>query len=156
MEGKSENPQRRVSGVTAAGLLMAVLMVGAALQYGLNRRRGPVPADPVVIRSWYPQPEVLLQNRDRLQLTSRQVRQVHVADREWQIQKAAYDAQLRSYGSDAERGLAEIARGTSRSGRYGDLLHDFDAARDAAWKKCTEKLLPEQILQLDSLHKKPE
>jgi hypothetical protein len=41
-------------------------------------------------------------------LNERQLRQVQVAAREWDVQEAAYDAQFRSYGSSAAQALSEL------------------------------------------------
>ena len=136
--------------------MLAVLLVGAALRYVVYRSAQKVSAPSrTEVRTWYPEPQVLLDWQGELNLTGRQLRQIEVADRQWQIQKAAYDAQLHSFGSSAAQALGELAAGKERSGRYGQLLHDFDLARDAAWKSATIYLNTDQVLKLDEIRKNP-
>ena len=128
----------------------AAMVVGLALWFSIKK---PVAGPPPVtaIPKWYPEPAFLLQHDADLKLDAGQRRRAQVAAREWDIKKASFDVQLKSFDADSTKAMSDLTSHRSVTGGYARLLIKFDESRDKAWKRAIGKLEPEQILALDRL-----
>ena len=141
--------------MTWVAVLFAVVVVGAALWFSVRGQKKPAaPSDIVAETPWYPEPSFLLDHASDLKLTVEQVRHVRIAARTWNLQKAAFDGQLKSYNSDTQSALADLKAGKHPAGNYGKLVDSFNQARIKAWTSATSTLKPEQVLRLDKLRGK--
>lgn len=146
---------RAFGGATWIVVLAAVAVVGAALWFSIQSRARARQAAAVATSSdWHPEPAFLLQHESELKLDARQIRHVQVAVRVWNLKRAAYDVQFKTYNTDATAALAALSSHQTGSGEYGKLLVAFDKARAEAWEGATSTLLPDQVVTLEAVRER--
>ena len=135
-------------------MLAAVAVVVATLWFSLkpHRHAGQVA---VTTATWHPEPAFLFQHRTELQLDARQLRHIQIVERDWNLKKAAFDIQFKTYDSDSAAALDALSNNKAPSGgEYGKLLNSFEKARQAAWASATGTLHPDQVVELDRVREK--
>jgi len=146
MDGKRKN----LGFIVWACVAVALAAVGGSIWFVFTRPPKARPVTPSIPR-WYPEPNFILDHEAELKLSIEQTRLIQVTSRSWELQRAAFDAQLKSFGSDVEQALTELKSQKPLSGDYAKVVADFDKARLKAWNAATHTLRPDQVLRLEKM-----
>lgn len=152
---EGEGRSARVFGLTTVLLVaVAIVLVGAALLFATRRSAGSASV-PIAARhaSWQPEPSLLFQHAQDLDLNAHQRRHVQVVIRDWDLKKASFDVQLRRFQKTADQALADLASPQPPGGDYGKVLVSLEAAREAAWTRAIDPLTPEQKEKVQALQR---
>ncbi len=141
--------------ILSLALALSFLVVGASIWFATSGPKA-IAKPRAVIPRWFPEPQFLLDHSSDLKLSIEQTRLIQVSSVSWRLQRAAFDAQFKSFGSDVSQALSELNSQRSLSGGYAKVVADFDKARLKAWNQATKVLRPDQVLTLETLRHRAE